>query len=204
MSDIGIRDDLPRSEIRDRSPEDPIVVVWMARNLPRKALPLALEVFAEVDPALPVRFEVLGAGLDDPRVAATADELGIHDRVDFFGHLPWEEAQERLENADVLLFCSLRDTSGVQMAEAMAAGMAVICFDHQGAALLVNESFGVKIPVTTPEDARRRMAGAIGALATDRDRLRKMREAALEASRHEIFSLHVSAVVERLASVARR
>ena len=66
---------------------------------------------------------------------------------------PHEEALRQYAKADVFAFTSLRDTTGGVIAEALAAGLPVICMDHQVAHDVVTEDCGIKIPVTTPEEA---------------------------------------------------
>ena len=63
-------------------------------------------------------------------------------------------------------FTCLRDTSGnVKMLEAMSRGSPVICFGHQGAADIVDDSSGVRLAVSDPRTAIRDLAAALADLA---------------------------------------
>ena len=48
------------------------------------------------------------------------------------GWLPHQEAIAQYAWADAFVFSSLRDTTGTVVVEALAAGLPVICLDHQG------------------------------------------------------------------------
>ena len=199
-ADVAVPDDLPIESIDETDLDQPISVLWVARNLPCKALGLALEAMAGVDEQVPARFEVIG--VDGNEAAGLTAALGLTNRVTFTGYLPWDEVVDRMRAADVLLFSSLRETGGLQIVEAMACGMTVVALDHQGPSVLVDETCGVLVPVTTPEEARLGLARAITELADDRPRLHQLRRAALERSRQLTWPKHVAAIAELYPAVA--
>ena len=53
--------------------------------------------------------------------------------------------------------------------EGLAAGLPVLCLDHQGMADLVTEDCGIKVPVTTPGEVAIRLSETIQALANSPD-----------------------------------
>lgn len=187
FSDIAIPEELVAAEIRERRDDEPLRVIWLARNLARKALPLALEAMAAVDPGCPVTFTVIGADGSEPELADRM-EGQIDERVEFRGQVDFESAQAALAESDVFLFTSLRDTTGVQLLEALAKGLAVITLDHQGGGRLITDDIGIKVPVLDPERTTASVARAIEALAADRPRLRAMQEAALDRARTMLWS----------------
>jgi glycosyltransferase involved in cell wall biosynthesis len=87
-----------------------------------------------------------------------AQRLGVADRVERPGEIPHAEALEQYKRADVFAFTSLCDTTGMVVVAAFAAGLPVVAFDHQGAGDMVTEACGIKIPLTTPSQAIRRLA----------------------------------------------
>lgn len=200
MTDVAIPESLIVDEVLPSAPTDPITVVWLARNFPFKGLMLALDVVARVSHSAPVQFVVIGADRSDQAVAARVDELGIGDRVELCGTLPWPEAQKRLRTADAFLFTSLRDTSGVQLGEALANGLAIVSLDHQGVKLLVDDRYGFLAPVTEPEETIAYMARAIERLAGDRELLARKRQAALDAAHEYTWTKQV----ERLVTLYRQ
>jgi glycosyltransferase involved in cell wall biosynthesis len=90
----------------------------------------------------------------------------------------WQELQQHLAAADLFLFTSLRDTLGIVNFEAIAQGCPVMCLDHNGVGAHLPDDAAVKIPVTSPATVIREMARKIEALASDRESLQRMSEAA--------------------------
>jgi len=88
-----------------------------------------------------------------------------------------------MDQAELFCFPSLRDTSGNVVLEALAAGVPVVCFDHQGVGDIVTAACGVKLPVISPARAVEDWARAIRELANDPARLLQMSEAASARAR---------------------
>jgi glycosyltransferase involved in cell wall biosynthesis len=89
-------------------------------------------------PALPGwRLLVAGAGPDQKRLTRIALRLGIEDRVQFLGWVGRPEILRLMsEEADVLLFPSLREDAGWVVAEAAACGLPVVSLDRGGPRVL--------------------------------------------------------------------
>jgi glycosyltransferase involved in cell wall biosynthesis len=102
----------------------------------------------------------------------------------------------------VFCFTSLRDTSGNVVLEALAAGVPVVCFDHQGARDMVSAECGVKLPVTSPAAAVEDWARTLRELANDPERLLRLSEGTTEQARGFLWDKNgdrVNALYERLA-----
>jgi len=99
-----------------------------------------------------------------------ARHLSIDGRTRWLGWLPHDEVLGHYASADVFVFTSLRDTSGNVVLEALAAGVPIICLDHQGVRDIVAERCGVKVPVTTPEASIDAITAALAGLARNRER----------------------------------
>src|SRR5207302_8732370 len=110
---------------------------------------------------------VLGQGPLQRPWQRLAARRGVADRIQWMGWLPHAEALRQYEWADVLAFTSLRDTSGNVVLEALAAGVPVICLDHQGVHDIVTPACGIKVPVTTPRQVIAGLGQAVMALARD-------------------------------------
>jgi glycosyltransferase involved in cell wall biosynthesis len=139
---------------------EPLRLLWIGRMVPRKALPLALDVIAQV--RRPVTLTIAGGGLPAEQVHRMITDRGLTGRV-FWAERPLDRAEVRrayIEH-DALLFCSLRDSCPAQLVEAMGLGLPVITLDHHGARDLVPDGSGIKVPPTTPEGVARDMAAAV-------------------------------------------
>ena len=172
---------------RERRPAPPLNLLWSGEMQTRKALPILLRALAMLRGKVEFRLRVLGDGPMRERWQRESERLGVRDRVEFLGRLPFAEAVSQMRHADVFVFTSLRDTSGNVILEAFAAGVPVICFNHQGAGDMVDDESGVRLPVKTPRDAVRRFAGAIEALSVDADRLLQLSHGATERASHYLW-----------------
>jgi glycosyltransferase involved in cell wall biosynthesis len=88
-----------------------------------------------------------------------------------------------MNEAEVFCFTSLRDTSGNVVLEALAAGVPVVCFDHQGAADMVSDTSGVLLPVISPGTAITDWAATLRELAEDPEYLLELSEGTTELAR---------------------
>lgn len=190
----------------------PLEILWSGEFTTRKALPLLLRALASLSATVDFRLSVLGKGPLERRWKALTAELGLADRVEFLGHLPLAEATARLHRAHLFVFTSLRDTSGNVVLEALAHGVPVVCFDHQGVGDIVTDArdcgqggrgCGIKVPVTNPAEAVAAFAGAIASLARDRRRLIELSEGATARAKDFLWSRNgdrVNAIYRSLAT----
>jgi glycosyltransferase involved in cell wall biosynthesis len=72
------------------------------------------------------------------------------------------------------MFCSLRDSTGSQLLEAMAYGLPVITLNHQGAGDHVPDNAAIKVDVTTPEETVHQIARAVEKLYDHPDQCAQM------------------------------
>ncbi len=165
ISDVGIQVlKEPKKVAREAGP---LRMLWCGLLAPRKALGVLLEALGQIKDDVDFSLSVLGKGECATKWRRRAKELGIDDRIQWLGHLPHDEAVKQFEQADVFVFTSLRDTTGTVVVEALAAGLPVVAFDHQGVGDVVNESCGIKVAVGNPKQAINDWARAVRRLAED-------------------------------------
>lgn len=164
--DAGPRKDFFVPEPRPAKHKEALVIMWAGLLFPRKALGLAIEALARVR-HLPVRLHVVGEGWMRQTWRELAERLGVGDRIEFVGQVPWTEMPQHYRQCDAFMFTSLRDSSGNVVFEAMASSLPVITLDHQGVGAFVPPEAGIKVPVTTPEETVRGLAEGIEKLAGD-------------------------------------
>ena len=166
----------------------PLKLLWSGELQTRKALPVLLRALTLLPPDIPWQLDILGDGPMAERWEAQARRLGLANRVRFLGRLPFGDATNYMHSADLFCFSSLRDTSGNVVLEALAAGVPVLCFDHQGASDMVTASAGVKLPVVSPRRAYRDWAQTIEQLARDPERLLQLSVGATVQARRFLWS----------------
>lgn len=127
---------------------------------------------------------VAGDGSDRKELEDLADKLSRPGkRVTFTGQLPKGELESLTRSAAVYCFGSLQDSGGFSVLEAMAEGLPVVCLDAGGPAVVVDESSGIKIPVTDPKTVIAEMSRALNLLADNQPLMEKLSDGALERAR---------------------
>jgi glycosyltransferase involved in cell wall biosynthesis len=191
--DVGVPKEYLAPEPRSFTSEaSPVRLIWVGRMLPRKALPLALDALARV--RNPSTLTIIGSGLAEEIVNNMIAERGLSGRVHWSGkRLKLAEVQAAYRGHDALLFTSLRDTSGLQLLEAMAAGLPVITLDHHGAADLVSADAGIKVPVSTQARVICDLAAAIDRFALmSAHKKASMSRASWEIARANTWACHAA------------
>lgn len=121
---------------RDRSRGRTAVLT--ARLLPWKGGSLAVRAIARTEEW---RLIVCGTGADMDRLKRLAEKLGVEDRVEFRGRVPQEELfRIYATEADVFLYPSMHDDSPLAVAEAVTAGLRVVCLDVGGPHVIAGEA----------------------------------------------------------------
>jgi len=120
----------PNDSPSARSKNDRRQVLFVGRTDPYKNLVHLLEVLAEVIPMLPFPLVLTVAGSPDPRypeAKQVVERHGIGDRVRWTGYITDDALAKLYREADVLVHPSRYEGFGLQVAEAMASGLPVIC-----------------------------------------------------------------------------
>jgi glycosyltransferase involved in cell wall biosynthesis len=154
-----------------------LIILWVGRLIPLKGLPLALEALSQIERSLPVRLRVIGEGPIRGEMESLAQSLGVADRVDFVGSVPWSQVPDYYREADVFLFTSLRDSSGTVISEALAHRLPILTLNHQGVGAIVPPEAGIKVAVTNPEETVRGLADGLRRLAQSPELRKQMGEA---------------------------
>lgn len=146
----------------------------------RKAVGDVIAAFAEVRPEFPEwHLNIIGSGPDRDRLEATVDELGMNDSIHFLGSTV--AARALLEDADIFASASLADPCPLVVAEARAAGCAIVATAVGGVPeLLEHGKAGQLTPVSDPKA----MAAAFRGLMADRDALMTWRSRAQQGAEY--------------------
>lgn len=151
----------------------PIRFISMGRLLHWKGFYLGIRAFAKAN--LPdAEYWILGEGPEKENFQLLAKQLGVNDRIKFWGRLPRDETLEKLTQSHVLVHPSLHDSGGWVCLEGMAAGRPILCLDLGGPAVQVTDETGIKIAAHTPEQVVEEMSQAMVRLAQDADLRNRM------------------------------
>ncbi|MGW6097124.1 glycosyltransferase family 4 protein [Streptomyces sp. NPDC055157] len=173
-------------------------VLWVGRLAPFKAPGLALHAFSHLKEHLPdARLVFLGDGPLRATIEDLAARLGVAESVRFRGRVPWDQALRAYDEADVLLFTSLRDSSGVQTLEAWSRGLPVVHLNHQGIGDFSAPGGAVAVPLGHPAGLPDRLAQALHGVLTDDEARVHMSKAAVRWARRHTWAAKAEAA-ERL------
>lgn len=142
---------------REREPEEPFVAVWAGRPLAWKGGEIALRALAKEcsGEASNWVLECYTAGPDFGNMEASVMSLGVSERVSFHAQTSQAEFLTALEAADALLYPSLHDSAGWVVAEAVSAGIPIICFNLGGPPEIAGSNM-LPIDLDDPEPSIRR------------------------------------------------
>lgn len=170
--DNGFFEGAPRSSAAQRQPGTGKLFSAI-RLLPRKNVLGVLDTLQSTGPRW--TWTVAGDGGHRDVITARVKELGLGDRVNLIGHVPYEDLPRHYASADAYLQPSLSEPWGLAVNEAMAAGLPVVvsskCGCHED---LVRQ--GVNGYVFDPT-ARDDLAKVLDSLWADRPRWSQMGDA---------------------------
>ncbi|GAB4196193.1 MAG: hypothetical protein OHK0057_09050 [Thermoflexibacter sp.] len=161
--DNGLSDDAVPKQVyfANQSNDDVLKLLWVGRLFPRKGLPLVLEALSKVNPEVKFTLTILGGGELADLLPEWLKKYNLEKITDWKGQVPWSEVKQAYLSHDVFLFCSLRESFGQQLLEAMSYGLPIITLNHHGARDFVPENAGFKVPVNEPQETVREIAKAV-------------------------------------------
>jgi len=123
--------DLPQwrqSPVRLDAPRDPLTVLCVARQYPRKRIADLLRAFVRVRARLPAaRLVIIGDGPEHSRLRALVAALGLADVVQLLGGLPDDAAvMAWYKRSDIFCLPSIQEGFGIVLLEAMAGGLPIV------------------------------------------------------------------------------
>ena len=151
-------------------------VLYVGRTDPYKNVPMLVEAFAAARSRAPFPMRLVVAGARDPRYPEAEERaraLSVADVVEFAGALPFRDLLERYRTADLLAHPSRYEGFGLQIAEAFAAGLPVLCTDGGSAPEVAGGAARIE-PLSGGAPA---FADAMLSLLRDPAELERLREA---------------------------
>ncbi|MFO7681566.1 MAG: glycosyltransferase [Chloroflexota bacterium] len=152
------------------------VILSIGRLAREKNFEILIQAFALVAPKHPnAILAIIGDGQDLALLQKLAKNLGVAERVEFVGQIPFEKVPSYLKASDFFAFASITETQGLVTMEAMAADLPVVAVDATGTSDIVEHgkdglltannpealAAGLNQVLQDPELAERLRAGAI-------------------------------------------
>ncbi len=179
----GVSRSLCSDGLRISERKGKLKLIFVGGLVPVKACDLALRAGAPLLRSDLARFTVVGDGPERDRLERLTRSLGIDKAVSFCGWVSHDEAQQKLRQADVLVFPSVRDNSPAVVFEALAAGAVPVVADFGGPGDTVRLEVGYKVPLTNESDLVSQMEKILTSLAQDRDLLNRLRQQGMAYAR---------------------
>jgi len=126
-------------------PLDKTVLLNVSRQVPEKNLPLIIKTFA----LLPTKYflVMVGGGISTEPLKKLSQQLKVNSRVLFTGPLPQENLPDWFSLADFFIYSSKTDTIGINILEALSAGLPVFAVqDPNVAEVIKHGSNGFVLP----------------------------------------------------------
>ncbi len=162
VPDTAVPKVMEKIERVNRVPGIKLKLVWVGRMLPRKGLNLVLDALSYVPPHVDYSLTIVGGGECFPLIDGWIDQYGLdRNRLIVLGQIPFFEVIDEYKKADVFVFCSLRDSYGAQLTEAMAFGLPVVALNIHGVTVGVPDNCGIKVTPVSKEQTVKDIAAAI-------------------------------------------
>ncbi len=183
----GLNPEVLDRQVRpNASPSGKLHLIYVGRLIPLKACDLALKAAAKLLQAGVAHFTVVGDGSELEPLQQLTKSLKIENAVSFTGWLEYSDALDHLQQADVLVFPSLREFGGGVIFEALALGVVPVVSDFGGPGDIVNSDVGYKIPLSNEEDMALELESVLQSLAEDRINLDNLRQRGIAYAREHL------------------
>jgi glycosyltransferase involved in cell wall biosynthesis len=185
-TEVGLNPALFDGRTRSHSSNGKLNLVFVGRLIPLKACDVALRGAAQLLRAGKAHFTVVGDGQERGSLQDLAKSLGVEDAVTFTGWLQHEETLGKLQNADVLVFPSLREIGGGVVFEALMLGAVPVVADFGGPGDIVKPDVGYKLPMSNEDEMISKLESILKNLAEDRNKLNDLRQRGMAYAREHL------------------
>lgn len=153
---------------RERDPGKTCIdFVFVGRLIPFKCADVLVSAFAASEALRQHRLHIIGDGPEKPRLMEMVREHGLEDCVVFPGWLAKSEVARRMQEVDVFVFPSIRDSGAGVIAEAMMAGLAGVVVNYGPGGQLIDDESGIRVPLGSRRDHIAGFTQAMEQLAAD-------------------------------------
>lgn len=127
-------------------------VIYTGRLIALKNVAAAIQAVAGARArGVDLQFSIVGDGPLRESLEALAVRLGVSGCINFHGPVSQMEVIKRLEQSDVYLFPSLKEAGVWSLMEAMSAGLATVCVDTSGMAVITDEKSAIRVAAESQE-----------------------------------------------------
>ena len=152
--------------------------LFVGRLIPVKCVDVAISAFAQSPLLRKQRLILAGDGPERGALKEMVAQHRLEDCVEFLGWTEKAEVGRRMQDADVFVFPSVKDSGAGVIAEAMMAGLPSIVVNYGPGKHLVTPASGIQVPLGDREDHVAGFKVAMETLAADKPRRDQMGDTA--------------------------
>lgn len=179
-------------------------VSWCAKFLASKALPIALRAIALASREIPLELTIIGDGREREPWRRLGRDLGVDGHCRWVGAVGHEDAQRMIAESDVMLLTSVQEATTTVVMEALSAGVPVLCHDTCGFGSVVDETCGIKIPLTNPRASVRGFAESLVRMSRQPELVTRLSQGAVKRAADFTWERKVEAVMEIYGRILER
>lgn len=149
-----IDDNTVKQNMKNKADDD-FRLLWVGKFDFRKQLNIALATIAKLKNKSNIKLIICGSGSNDQILyyKQLALNLGIEDNIIWKGNIENSKVKEEMRQSDVFFFTSVSEDTSTVVLEAVSCGLPVLCFDTCGMGYVINESVGLKVPLTNSKQS---------------------------------------------------
>lgn len=175
---------------------DSLHLLWVGRGIFTKQSKLAIDILNRLKDE-PIVIHFVGCNAEEEsNLRNYAIQRNVEKQCQWHGVVSHKEVQSFMQECQLLLFTSLAEGTPHVVLEAIANNLPVICFDTCGQGDCVDDTVGIKIPLSTPERSVADFAEAISRVYNDRKLLHGLSHNCQKRSRELSWEAKAKAMVD--------
>lgn len=147
-------------------------VLWVGKMDFRKQLGIAIRSISKCENPN-IMLHIVGGG-DASSYKKLSEDLGINKQCNWYGSVSHDKVQQLMLKCDLMLFTSVAEGTPHVVLEAISNGLPIVCFDTCGQGDVVNDTVGIKIPLSNPQQSSNDFAKWLKYLFYNRDKLNRL------------------------------
>lgn len=176
----GLSQSLLDYAVSKRPHQGKIELIYVGRLIPYKAPDVAVRAAAELLRQGRAKMTIVGDGPERSEMARLVESLGVGEDVSFVGWLSHSETMHVLQQADVMIFPSIREFGGGVVFEALALGVVPVVVDYGGPGDIIHSKVGYKVALTNEHDMIAQIEKILFNLTQDRTLLAQLQEQGMQ------------------------
>ena len=160
-----------------RKATEPLRICWSGQHTPGKSLNLLIEAIAKID-TTNIELHVIGKGRETSKWQEKARKLGVENII-WHGWVERSKAITIMKDSHAFIITSMCDLTSTVILEALSFGLPVVTMDHCGFSNVINESCGIKIPVTNKSQITDELGNAIIKIEKDEEYRKQLSKGAI-------------------------